>query len=91
MSELGLQDFPMPYPLHIDNAACITLMDDSTRVTRLKHIHLRENWVKQMRDRDVVIPTKIGTDDNDADILTKGLAAPKRKHFCNKLFDTFTG
>ena len=90
LSELGLQDFPKPFPLHIDNAACITFMDDSTRVTRLKHIDLRENWVKQMRDQGVVIPTKVGTDDNDADILTKGLAAPKLKHFCNKLFDTST-
>ena len=44
--------------------------------------------MKQMRDQSVVVPTKIGTDDNPSDLLTKALAAPKLKHFCDLLFDT---
>ena len=86
--EIGISDFPKPFPLHIDNAACITFMDDSSRVSRLKHIDLRENWVKEMRNRGIVVPTKIGTDDNYSDLLTKALPKPKLKHFCDLLFDT---
>ena len=87
-SEIGIKDFPKPFPLHIDNAACITFMDNSSRVSRLKHIDLRENQFKQMRDQDVVVPTKIASSDNPSDMLTKALPAPKLKYFCDLLFDT---
>ena len=88
VSELGYIDFPSPFPLHIDNAACIIFMQDSSRVSKLKHIDRRWNWVQQMRNSSVVVPTKIGTDDNLSDILTKPLEAPKLKHFCDLLFNT---
>lgn len=88
VSELGYTDFPSPFPLHIDNAACIIFMQDSSRVSKLKHIDRRWNWVQQMRNSSVVVPTKIGTDDNLSDILTKPLEAPKLKHFCDLLFNT---
>ena len=87
-SEIGIKDFPKPFPLHIDNAACITFMDNSSRVSRLKHIDLRENQFKQMRDQDIVIPTKIASADNPSDMLTKALSGAKLKEFCDLLFDT---
>jgi hypothetical protein len=86
--ELGLEDFPSPFPLQIDNAACIIFMDNLSRVSRLKHIDLRQEWVKQMRDNSIVSPTKVGTDDNLADLLTKPLTKAKLEQFCNKIFNT---
>ena len=86
--ELGLEDFPSPFPLQIDNVACIIFMDNSSRVSRLKHIDLRQRWVKQMRDNSIVSPTKVGTDDNLLDLLTNPLTKAKLEQFCNTIFNT---
>ena len=86
-SELGITDFPSPFRLKIDNSAAIIFMEDSSRVSRLKHIDLRQNWVKQMRDYDVVQPIKVGTDDNLADLMTKPLSGVKLRKFCESIFN----
>ena len=52
-------------------------MEDTKGNSRLKHIDVREAWVKEMRDRGLVIPEHVGTDDNLADLFTKPLPAPK--------------
>ena len=86
--ELGVNDFPSPFPLHIDNAAAKVFADDTCRVSRLKHIDMRCKWVKQMRNRQIVFAVKVPTDDNIADVLTKPLPKAKLEQFCRQLFDT---
>ena len=88
VDEIGIRDFPSPFPLHIDNAACIIFMEDSSRVSRLKHIDRRQNWCQQMRDGTIVQPIKVDTNENLADLLTKALPRPKIEYFVNQIFDT---
>ena len=88
VDEIGIRDFPSPFPLHIDNAACIIFMEDSSRVSRLKHIDRRQNWCQQMRDGTIVQPVKVDTNENLADLLTKALPRPKIEYFVNQIFDT---
>lgn len=77
VEELGLEGFPTPFTLQIDNSAAERFMEDTKGNSRLKHIDVREAWVKEMRDRGLVIPEHVGTDDNLADLFTKPLPAPK--------------
>lgn len=79
VSELGIEGFPRPFDLYIDNNAAIIFMENTGGVTRLKHIDCRLNWVTQMRDRGIVIPCSVDTADNLADIGTKILPGPTFK------------
>jgi hypothetical protein len=76
ISELGLQDYPRPFQLYIDNNAAIIFMENTGGVSRLKHIDCRLNWVLQMRDRKIVLPCSVASAENLADIGTKILAGP---------------
>ena len=76
ISEMGLRGFPLPFDLFIDNAAAVVFMTNTSRVSRIKHIDVRLNWVKQLRDRGVVMPCSVASADNLADIFTKILAKP---------------
>ena len=84
-NELGLTDFPSPFILQMDNAAAEIFLNNSTSVSRLKHIDCREQWVKHMRDRTVVQAQHVPTDRNLADIFTKGLTRPSFSKFANQL------
>ena len=60
---MGIEGFPMPFTLQIDNAAAEVFMEDTKSNSRLKHIDVRECWVREMRDRSKVIPEHVNTTD----------------------------
>lgn len=88
ISELGMTNsaFPRPFTLMVDNAAAQIFIEDTKANSRLKHIDVRQDWVQDMRNRDIVIPEHIPSNDNLADVFTKPLPKPLfKKHVQNML------
>lgn len=83
--ELGIPGFPQPFQLYIDNRAAEIFMEHSAQVSRLKHIDCRLIWVKQMRDRAVVIPCGVASSENLSDIFTKILPGTTFRFLRDKL------
>lgn len=86
--EMGIQDFPSPFTLMIDNTAAEVFMEDTKNNSRLKHIDVRQLWVQEMRDREIVVPEHVNTNDNLADLFTKPLAAPTFKKHVQRIMHT---
>ena len=68
--EAGL-DFPMPIKLQMDNAAAEAFSNNTCVKTSLKHIDARQEWVRTLRDKNVLTPTHVDTKLNVADLFTK--------------------
>ena len=64
-------------PLLCDAKVALTFMENSALKTRMKHIDVRQHWVKQLRDTDLVVGVKVPTEDNLADLGTKVLGPQK--------------
>ena len=68
--EVGI-DFPKPDVLNIDNTAVEAFTNDTVIRTKLKHIDVRQDWVRVLRDHDIIVPKHIPSADNLADFFTK--------------------
>ena len=64
-------DFPKPFMLEVDNQAAEIFINDSAFKSKLKHIDCRQEWVKVLRDKSIMIPTHVDSKDNLADLFTK--------------------
>ena len=74
VEEMGLP-FTWPVTLEMDNEAARIFTEGGAMKTKLKHIDCRQEWVKALREKEVIIPQHVSTDDNLADIFTKILPA----------------
>jgi histone deacetylase 1/2 len=74
-SDIGI-DFPQPAILKMDNAAAEAFANNSCFKSKLKHIDCRQQWVRTLRDKLIVIPQHVPTIDNLADLFTKILPTP---------------
>ena len=90
LDEMGIQGHPTPFTLMIDNTAAEVFMEDTKNNSRLKHIDVRQNWVQEMRDRSIVVPEHVNTNDNLADLFTKPLGAPTFKKHVERIMHTGT-
>ena len=72
--EVGI-DFPRPSRLQMDNSTAEAFANNSTVRSKLKHIDVRQEWVKTLRDKNLIKPVHVNTKVNIADILTKILTA----------------
>ncbi len=68
-------EFPQPAILQMDNAAAEAFTNNSSFKSKLKHIDCRQQWVRTLRDKSIVIPEHVPTADNLADLFTKILPA----------------
>lgn len=68
--ELGVP-FDLPVRLEVDNAAAIAFSTDRVRRTKMKHIDVRQEWVRALRDASICELIKVDTKLNHADLLTK--------------------
>ena len=70
--------FPKPAILHMDNAAAEAFSFTSNTIirTKLKHIDVRQDWVRTLRDHNLLIPTQVPSADNLANFFTKTLPEP---------------
>ena len=44
---------------------------NSALKTKLKHIDCRQEWVKTLRDRNIMLPAYVPSEENLADLFTK--------------------
>ena len=51
---------------------------------RTKHINVRYNFVREIITRGVIVVSKVGTQDNPVDTMTKSLPIAKFRH-CSSL------
>jgi hypothetical protein len=63
--------FPKPAFLDMDNAAAEAFTNNTTIRTKLKHIDVRQEWVRCLRDKDIIVPRHVSSQDNLADFFTK--------------------
>ena len=68
--EVGVK-FPKPAYLDMDNTAAEAFTDNSVIRTKLKHIDVRQHWVRCLRDKSIILPRHVPSADNLADFLTK--------------------
>ena len=72
--EMGIP-FPKPILMQVDNKAAIAFSDNSAFKTKLKHIDVRQEWVKTLRNKNIIETTHVPSKDNLADLFTKILDA----------------
>ena len=72
VEEMGMI-FPFPFTLEMDNDAARIFCPGTAHKTKLKHINCRQEWVKTLRNRDIMTPVH-DTEKNNASIFTKILA-----------------
>ena len=71
--EMGIH-IEWPGRIFVDNAAGVSFQNGTNPNSKLKGIFdLREQWVKELRDKRRVKAVKISTDKNVADMMTKCL------------------
>ena len=70
VEELGLK-IEKPFNLEIDNDAAKIWSRGTGGRSKLKHIDCRQEWVKTLRDKNIVNPVHIDTELNRADMFTK--------------------
>ena len=77
--------FPKPDVLQMDNSAVEAFTNNSCFKSKLKHIDCRQSWVRTLRDKEIVIPTHVGTGENLADLFTKILPASSFLRLRNRI------
>ena len=82
--EMGIP-FPKPFILQMDNKAAQIFAEGTCKRSKMKHIDCAQEWVKILRDRDILIPVHVDTNENLADIFTKILDIPTFTSLRSKL------
>ena len=67
-----------PTPLAIDNSGAAAIALDPSMRSALKHVSRRHYYVRDMFEAGEILPVRIGTADNVADLMTKPL--PPERH-----------
>ena len=68
--EMGL-GFQLPIQLQMDNSTAEVFTNDTAYKSKLKHIDVRQEWVKTLRDKNILCPVHVDTNNNLADLFTK--------------------
>ena len=59
------------FTIHIDNTTAIAFSEGSVRKSKLKHIDVRQNWVKWLRGHELCKLKYVDTKSNLANFYTK--------------------
>ena len=70
-------EFPQVMELQVDNTTAEAFINNTCKKSKLKHIDCRQEWVKTLRDKDIVKAVHVNTDINFADYFTKILGAKR--------------
>ena len=76
VDEMGLP-FPKPIKLEVDNTTAEAFVKNSAFKSKLKHIDARQEWVRVLRNKDILYAEHVDTNDNVADLMTKILPVGK--------------
>lgn len=69
--EMGMNDFPSPMTVFTDSTVAIAFSQGTCKRSKLKHIDVRQQWVRIMRDYKKVVVKHISGKLNVSDLLTK--------------------
>ena len=83
LAELGF-DLPAS-PVYEDNDSAVQLATAESGSSRSRHIHPRHMWTRQPKDYDIIRITKIATEENLADYLTKILKISTQERIIDRL------
>ena len=91
VQEMGLK-ITMPLMVYEDNQTCCKLAKHPISSKRTKHMDIRHAWIREHIDDGMVQVKWIPTQDQLADILTKGLSRPtfealRRQIMSNAVYD----
>jgi hypothetical protein len=84
LSELGL-DISLPTHINVDNHGTILFAQNSGYHSRSKHIDIRHHFIWENIAFNKVSVSYIPTDENAADIFTKGLTLSKHEYLTSLL------
>ena len=85
-SEMG-EEFDLPINIEVDNATAIAFSQGTARRSKLKHIDVRQQWVQELRDRQVCKLIKVSSEQNLSDIFTK-ILEPSRFEYLRDMMMT---
>jgi hypothetical protein len=75
--EMGIRTV-YPFVVQVDNSQARSFQGDTCPNSKIRgSIDMREAWIQEMRDLDVVKTVHVAGEDNMADILTKCMKGPK--------------
>jgi hypothetical protein len=63
--------FPKTFLMQVDNEAAIVSSDNTVFKTKLKHIDVRQKWVKTLSDKEIIQTKHVPSKENLADLFTK--------------------
>lgn len=75
----------VPTSIYCDNQAAISLSHNFQFHTCLKHINIQHHFIQDEVTNGTISISYVPTDENPADILTKGLHRPKHAKFTQEL------
>lgn len=70
-----------PVTVFEDNQPCISITSDPRKLKRMKHIEVQYCFVRELIERGKLMLKYLPTDEQPADMLTKGLPAPRFRKF----------
>jgi hypothetical protein len=78
--------FPKPIPMQVDNTAAIAFVSGTCFNSELKHIDMRQQWVRDLQDATILIAVWCQTKENLADFFTKILKESTFDYLLEKMF-----
>ncbi len=71
--------------IHEDNVSCIALAKNPQEKTRTRHIKVKYHWIRDQLQNGIFKFQAVPTDQQDADIFTKGMHGPQLRSICSRL------
>ena len=84
LSELG-QDMTEPTILHIDNQSSIALAHNPKFHDRTKHVDIQHHFLREKVENNELLLQYLPTNEQPANLLTKGLSREKHETFTKKI------
>jgi len=77
-----------PFTVSVDNTQALTFQSDTCPTSRIRgSLDMREAWIREMRDLDIVATQYVDSKSNLADILTKSMKGPDFARTREKIVD----
>ena len=71
IDELKIPNLDRPIIVFMDSTVSEAFMRNDCLKTKMKHIDVRQHWVRTMRDFSIVLPEHVSSESNIADLFTK--------------------
>ena len=77
----------LPMILEVDNQGCVDLANNWTAGGRTRHVDVRQNWLRELKEKGILVVKWIPGAQNDADMHTKNLGGPDFERHAAVYFD----